>query len=205
MTTPIETSRAALLLIWPDGAQCSHAHAREAFAALDAASAELSEAIERAERAERERDEARRYGEDMWAKHKLLEMRVKELEPEVERLNMIWRQYQVRERGWMDQEAKLITQREALAKRVAELEAAFSDNIRLGANVVEAVGDSLQEEIAELRAQIDNATSPEGVCAALERYNQVPWNPGEHNVGHMIHAMRCAIKAAFRAQRIECI
>ena len=35
--TPIQRARAALLLIWPRGLECEHQHARDAFAALDAA------------------------------------------------------------------------------------------------------------------------------------------------------------------------
>lgn len=42
MNTPIETARASLLKIWPDGANCQHSHAREAFAALDAAQEQVA-------------------------------------------------------------------------------------------------------------------------------------------------------------------
>ena len=42
MTNHIETARAALLKIWPDGVNCQHAHAHDAFAALDAAQEQVA-------------------------------------------------------------------------------------------------------------------------------------------------------------------
>jgi hypothetical protein len=49
MSDAINAARSALLLIWPDGPQCQHTHARTAFAALDKAEdreKELVEALE---------------------------------------------------------------------------------------------------------------------------------------------------------------